>query len=530
MDFEENFIEIRNLNIGDIFMSKTGNEGQYIKKLDEDRHLLKSNGKEYEVPHGNFPVFKKINKSINIKCDNVFEDIKTYKDYYFNTIFCDPPYQLGNKYYVDDKDGKFKVKGKSKDFMNKWDGMTEDDFDLFFKESFRILKYGGYYIMYSIDRQIGPIIYYAVKNGFEVQQSLYWYFINSMPKGLDAGKILNKKGEKDLSEKFNGKKYGIAPFKQCVETIMVFHKPVKNGSILNDLLSYEKDSEISPSVVNINENRVEVKDKEDYEFNMRGNERTSLDEGEKFTEKIYDGGWKVDKTRKEIPSGRYPSQVFIDSGSSQVIDNQSGILKSGYMSPDKHKRNKTEGKYQSDRGIYGKYNNTYLLETYGDSGGCSRILHKCDYEEGEMDLFMYEKKPTKKERNLGLTEDGTGSNTYNKKCLKCGKWQRDQQGNKIYTCVCEEPEYEKPTGNLHPTVKPISLNAKILNLFKLPKECNQKLYIPFAGSMSEVIGALKSGYKEENIYVCEINEEYVNIGNKRIEYWKNKFKNEKEKI
>ena len=82
-------------------------------------------------------------------------------------------------------------------------------------------------------------------------------------------------------------------------------------------------------------------------------------------------------------------------------------------------------------------------------GGCSRILHKCDYEEYEYDLFNYCKKPTKKERNLGLTEDeALGSNTY-KKMFKM--WKMGKEINKeikFDTCVCEEPEYEKPTGNL----------------------------------------------------------------------------------
>lgn len=525
---QEDQILIKDLEEGDLFISKSGNEGEYLKKLDDGKYLLKNlkDNSEYEAPHGNFLVFKKIikNKLINIKCDNVFKNIKKYSDSFFNTIYSDPPYQLGNKFYIDDKDGRFKVKGKSKDFMNKWDGLNEDDLDLFFKESFRILKYGGFCIMYSIDRCLPFIQYYAIKNGFEIHQSLYWYFINSMPKSVDAGKILKKKGEQELSDRFSSHKYSIAPFKQCVETIMIFHKPCKNGSVLNDLLSYEKDSEISPSVVNIDENRIPINPEiDDPRLGGKGSWKT-----DKAAKNVYEGGY-AGKEIKSHESGRYPSQVFIDSNTEEILDNQSGTLKSGYMSPDKHKRNKTDGKYQSDRGIYGKYNNTYLLETYGDSGGCSRILHKCDYEEYEYDLFNYCKKPTKKERNLGLTEDGTGSNTYNKKCLKCGKWQRDQQGNKIYTCVCEEPEYEKPTGNLHPCVKPISLNYKILNLFKLPEQCDQKIYIPFCGSGSEIIGALKSGYKEENIYCCEINQEYVDISNKRIEYWKEQFKNEKEK-
>ena len=46
---------------GDLFISKYGNEGEYLKKLDDGKYLLKNlkDNSEYEVPHGNFSVFNK---------------------------------------------------------------------------------------------------------------------------------------------------------------------------------------------------------------------------------------------------------------------------------------------------------------------------------------------------------------------------------------------------------------------------------------------------------------------------------------
>jgi DNA modification methylase len=68
--------------------------------------------------------------------------------------------------------------------------------------------------------------------------------------------------------------------------------------------------------------------------------------------------------------------------------------------------------------------------------------------------------------------------------------------------------------NSHPTLKPIALNEKVLRLFKTPNE--QRIFIPFCGSGSEVIGAIKAGFTD---YLgVEINPEYVEIAKARIKH------------
>ena len=62
--YEELHTQLRKLKPGDIFISKGETESVYLKKTGEDKHLLKlvESNQEYEVPHGSFPVFKKIIK------------------------------------------------------------------------------------------------------------------------------------------------------------------------------------------------------------------------------------------------------------------------------------------------------------------------------------------------------------------------------------------------------------------------------------------------------------------------------------
>lgn len=221
----------------------------------------------------------------NLRLKDVLEDMKSYPDFFFNTIFGDPPYNLGSEPFID-KDGLMKFK-KAQDFMLKWT-FDETQWDTFFQQAFRTLKYGGYCLLYGLDRQLPLVSYYAIKNGFEKMQSLYWYFISSFPKATDASKSIDKRlGEErevvgnvrrwgnnagkgrggqykneyeasivgnekfdnitkpssDLAKIFDGYKYSVAPFKQVLETIMVFRKPPQK-TIIDDIFKWEENTNI----------------------------------------------------------------------------------------------------------------------------------------------------------------------------------------------------------------------------------------------------------------------------------------------
>jgi DNA modification methylase len=167
---------------------------------------------------------------------------------------------------------------------------------------------------------------------------------------------------------------------------------------------------------------------------------------------------------------------------------------------------------------YGRYPaqtfcNDLTAEVLGET---SKILHKCNYE--DHDLYFYNPKVSKSERNAGC--DGFEEQR------KVGYGYKNKQDELSRTNEGMFKDRETTKKNTHPTLKPIALNEKILRLFKTPNE--QKIVYPFAGSFSEVIGGYKAGFK--NFTGCEINSEYVEIGNARFEYWKNKFDNEKEQM
>jgi site-specific DNA-methyltransferase (adenine-specific) len=94
------------------------------------------------------------------------------------------------------------------------------------------------------------------------------------------------------------------------------------------------------------------------------------------------------------------------------------------------------------------------------------VLDRCDYDEGEYDLYHY-----------------------------CPKVNSKERGD-----------------SKHPTMKPIALMTKILKLFTTPND--QLVYDPFTGSGS--IG-IASGTLKRDFIGSEISEEYCKLAEKRIE-------------
>lgn len=492
---------------------------------------------------------------------NVFEWIYKLKDNSQNLSFGDPPYQLGTKYIINEK-GEWEVKGKSVDFMEKWEGILPSQWDVFFKESFRFTKYGGYIALFGMEENGAILAYYATKHGFEIHQSLAWYQIEGMPKSNNISKSIDKRqgserkhikkvenfsknrnnyGEyeyeyditestSNLGQKYNNFQGGKKTLKPCLETIYVFRKPLKNSTMIDDIFEYENgNNEISPACINIRDNLVPYESEDDIIPQIRQDKR-NVDGGS-----MYRGDSMQKSSTKAViggsVDGRYPSQLIVDSECAELLDMQSCELENGsFLKSYNQARNNPE------KHVYGKYKGAdegfvSNKEWLGDKGGCSRILHKCDYGKIELnggDLIYFNSKANKHEKNAGLDEfeekqsgfTNASGRGLNVRCLECGLIPY-RKGAESY-CKCENSEYEYikiMNKNNHPCSKPLKLVWRILNLFKLPIE-DQTVFIPFSGSGSEYVGSLGAGFKEENITACEINEEYVEISKARVKYWK----------
>lgn len=128
--------------------------------------------------------------------------------------------------------------------------------------------------------------------------------------------------------------------------------------------------------------------------------------------------------------------------------------------------------------------------------------------------FFYCAKTSRKERNDGL--EGMPQQPIRHE-------DRRPNSHDIFnTEGCGRNTDNKPQKNNHPTVKPLKLMRYLITLIMPPKD--GILLDPFAGSGSTIIAAHQLGVKAIGI---EKQAEYVEIANKRLEYYKN-LKDEKE--
>jgi site-specific DNA-methyltransferase (adenine-specific) len=195
-------------------------------------------------------------------------------------------------------------------------------------------------------------------------------------------------------------------------------------------------------------------------------------------------------TIETLNEGRFPSQAFVSPETAEILDKQSGVSKGD------NRVNKVNHGTNSKNITFTNHKKGDTTPCYSDTGGASKILHKCEFETADFDLFIYEPKVSASERNAGC------ENLEKKSPKITGDWEYSTKGKAL------------PSGNNHPTLKPIDLNYKIGKLFKTPNP--QTVLVPFSGAGSELIGLFKAGF--ENIKGCELNPEFVEISKARVRH------------
>lgn len=469
-------------------------------------------------------------ETINANCLDVLKETAANSQ---DLIFCDPPYALGSDVIIR-KDGKPDYR-KAVDFMAKWQQPDGYFWEQWFAEAFRVLRYGGRVVMFGMDRQLMLNKYYACFAGFAEQQSLYWYTISGFPKASDLAKqidrnvgaereilganpnsrpncsgnninILNGKITEStlttpattLAQKYNGMKYSIAPLKQTNETILVFQKPYKTGSCLHDTLAYENgDAECMCGAVDVEGNRCEAISETDNKSRLVGFK------GLKFNSDTYHKSITINQ-QTDIGNGRYPAQTYCDDEAAKVLDRQSGISKSS---------GGDGSKYKSDTNIV--FNKKTIVNNgknglgLGDTGGCSRILHRCNYDLNDYDIYMYCPKVSNKERNEGC------ENLVDSKRADVNKMMGDAGDFKTGSGNDRNVLFK----NHHPTVKPIQLLKKIIQLFKTPNPLH--VLDPFMGSGSMGIACIELGVSYTGV---ELDTEYYTIAQTRLAHHNTKNK------
>jgi hypothetical protein len=279
-------------------------------------------------------------------------------------------------------------------------------------ECLRVLKPGGHVLAFGGSRTWHRLAVAVEDAGFELRDSIAWIYGSGFPKSLDVSKAIDKKagaerevvtekivdifGEhEERKEKpafgigsngsaFNGHSEGAmaretlpatseakqwqgwgTALKPAFEPVVVGRKPLV-GTVAENVLAW------GVGGLNIDGSRIGT---------MVQGHRTNGKANDVYGDLSYTAGQRWESSVQ----GRWPANVILDEVSAGLLDEQSGVLKSGNLNPH-HKlgasqNNSMSGPNQArnPRANFG-----------GDSGGASR--------------FFYVAKASKRDRNEGLEE------------------------------------------------------------------------------------------------------------------------------
>lgn len=240
--------------------------------------------------------------------------------------------------------------------------------------------------------------------GWIVRGMMAWIYGQGRPKRYDIHKAMIRDGNEADAADWNGYDAGLKP---AMEPICVAMKPL-DGPFSENAIKW--------GVAGFNVDRCRI----DVDAEMDGSQLRTMNKNRRNGTSGQRWGFDRSEFISQVvsPSGRYPANVLLDEESAEILDDQSGELKSGALTPiSAPKKNKS---------CYGSFKHTNVKSYASNTGGASR--------------FFYVAKASPAERNAGLNGEE----------------------------------------NTHPTVKPLSLMRYLVRLTKTPS--GGVVYDPYLGS------------------------------------------------
>ena len=385
------------------------------------------------------------------------------------------------------------------EFMSKgWDrSVPGPDY---WREVFRVLKPGGHLIAFGGTRTAHRLACAIEDSGFEIRDCLMWLYGSGFPKSHNLAVAIDKAAghpnrgraiptassyqahDKDQSEKLTSNPVGeYAPrtpeaeqwagwgtaLKPAWEPIYLARKPFKGATFRNVL-------EHGTGALHIDACRIGRVEGDRTEYGHHGG---YADSRAVFGQQPERGAY--------VPAdaGRWPANLILDEAAGEMLDGQTGTLKSGALRSDQYKD--PSGKNGSMFAGAGAYEHKGYAP---DSGGASR--------------FFYCAKASRAEREAGLEDFAPATVSDGRAKAADNAYQRGKTERK----------------NKHPTVKPISLMRYLVRLITPP---GGVVLDPFCGSGSTGCAAMLEGFEFVGIDLDSDNV-FCDIATARIEHWRAK--------
>ena len=457
---------------------------------------------------------------------DVLDALKLIPSESTDAALLDPPYGLGTREPTVEEIIAYLTGAQLKmggDFMNKkWDLPSVE----VWKELYRVLRPGAHALIFGGTRTFDLLTIGLRVAGFEVRNCISWIYGSGMPKSLNVSIAIDDKlgakrpvigtrvltGNAAMSTKEKGGTYGVqvgtAPaktvdvtgpatpqaeqfdgygtdLKPCWEPCLVVRKPI-DSTIANTAMVY------GTGGLNIDGCRLDfVSNDDESKTKTKNVDSRPRSEGGNYDA---EGRWppNVMLTHSAactgLPNGDTAcvvgcpiAELDAQSGNRPGM-NGGGVHREGYAG-----------------GMFGGINSSTTARA--DFGGASRFMYCSKASRAERE-FGCEHLPARSGAEaVDREEDSAG--------LKNGRAGASRSSSKV--------------SNFHPTLKPIAL-ARWLATLLLPPVLDRprRILVPFSGSGSEMIGAIRAGWDEVvgiQRTTSEDEAQYVNIARARIERW-----------
>ena len=424
---------------------------------------------------------------------NCLDELKNIPDDYVDAIVTDPPYGLGDSdpdYILSAlkmwMDGDRSHIPAGKGFMGKqWDAFVPPP--AVWDECFRVLKPGGYILVFAGTRTVDLMGLSIRMAGFEIRDSLTWIYAQGFPKSLDISKGIDKLAGAKREV------VGSRPLTGNGKTLKSgFHQP--DGTGAGETIKQDVYEFTAPATD-------DAKKWEGWGTALKPASEPIVMARKPLSEKTVaknvlewgTGGINIDGTRIGgiDGSGRFPSNVMFSHDEECV---QVGVAQDSYVI------NRTEewtGFGQKERPDYESQSHSVDVPIFECVDGCPVK------EMGDSSRFFFVSKANKKDRNEGLDGLAEKGKVFNGKSA-------ESAGNAPGSV--EEKFSTAPQKNFHPTVKPTSLMRQLV---KMVAPENAIVLDPFAGSGSTGKAAVLEGRRFIGI---EMTDEYLPIIQGRLEH------------
>lgn len=212
------------------------------------------------------------------------------------------------------------------------------------QEALRVLKPGGHLLSFGGTRTYHRMVVNIEDAGFEIRDQIQWLYGSGFPKSHDIAKASG-------DSKYEG--WGTA-LKPANEPICLARKPLEKGlTVSQNVLKY------GTGGLNIDACRVDIK----------GDRRSPMGADGKVHRTTGNAYGKHNQSECfDLTKGRFPANLILDETAAEMLDEQSGIRKSGSSISGK------EPSKTGDANCYGEYHRV-PFQSHKDSGGASRFFY-----------------------------------------------------------------------------------------------------------------------------------------------------------